>query len=554
MKIKTYIFTIVALLYFTGCEGYLNSVPYSFTTVDNFYKTAKDAELALTGCYSVLIADYIQGTGPFSTFAAGSQIMLSAGTDELFLRDGVTTTEWMDFGTLGYNPDEELIRKNWFFFYAGINRTNYLLENIDQTEMNEERKQEIKGEAHFLRGLFYMYLGMQYGGVPVFTTSAVDMKAPRNSLQEVFEQVIEDYQFAYKTLPDRASVAGRANKWSAAGFLAKVYAYLGSCRHNNVGTDLNFPLNNFDWVDSNIMYSNLLNITEDIVDNSGYKLTQEYDRLFRETTETYQYEECLFTVESSQDVVTGSYYLIYLYFGTPIGSPSLYGGGYAHFRPAGEVWYKYVAQDIRRDHNLGIQLNANCTTKVVDGVTYYIPYQYKQLTINPNYKIPLHGNYCCTKFLMMDPAEKAIPVDRCGGNYPLLRFADILLLRAEALYYTGDEPGARAFLTQVRQRAVVKASAIETLNNTYYKADFIEELLDERTRELCFESQRRIDLIRFNKYGQALSVLSSDKTIFGQWNIMVTTLQQNWQSFKIWFPIPSSQIAINPSLIQNPGY
>jgi len=79
----------------------------------------------------------------------------------------------------------------------------------------------------------------------------------------------------------------------------------------------------------------------------------------------------------------------------------------------------------------------------------------------------------------------------------------------------------------------------------------MEELLEERSRELCFESQRRIDLIRFNKFSEALEKL--DKNL-GRWNANVPELQANWASNKIWFPVPQPQRDLNINLVQNPGY
>jgi len=508
--------------------------------VPNFYKTQQDAELALTGCYNVLTTQSLQGQGGWHTFGGGIQCVLSGGNDEIVVRDGYVHDWITPFGLLTYTPDNERLRFIWAYFFAGVSRTNYLLDNIDRIDMNESRKLEIKGEAHFLRGLCYMYLGMMYGAVPVYTDSYPDMKAPRSSLQDVFNQVINDFQLAYNSLPDVAANIGRANKWSAAGFLAKVYAYLGSSKVNGVGNDLNFDLNSFDWVDSDSVYEKVREISVEIMNNSGYKLIDRYDYLFRETTKAWQYQECLFTAQASDKTVPQTN-PTWNFFLQPVGNFNITGGGAGQMRPVKELYYRYDATDKRRDHNYtGPYNNVQSGIEVIEGIAYYMPIK------------ATNTNYCFGKFRTKDPALKTIGKSFTEGNYPLLRFAEILLFYAEAIYYLdGNEAEGRGIFSQIRERAIADEADIDELNDVYRRNDFIQELLDERSRELCGESVRRFDLVRFNRYSEAINSLSG---ALGTWNSNVPQLQQNWASHKIWLPIPRTQIELNPNLIQNPGY
>src|SRR5690606_7342791 len=96
------------------------------------------------------------------------------------------------------------------------------------------------------------------------------------------------------------------------------------------------------------------------------------------------------------------------------------------------------------------------------------------------------GLYCAGKFRYMDPASKLIDNQLSLGATPILRYADILLLHSEALFYNGDEQQAREFLVTVRKRAVSDADTpAALLTEAYHKTDFVQELLDERSRELC---------------------------------------------------------------------
>ena len=532
MNMKLHILFVWICLATIGCsKNFLDTKPYTFTTVGNLYKNAENAELGLIGCYNILHDTYFQGE-------VGA-LMSNSSTDELFTLNGFSDPNYSPFGLMDVTSQNQTLRSNWANLFAGINRTNYLLENVDAAGVPEPRNTQMKGEGRFLRAMLYTYLAFQYGAVPVYNSAIQDEKAQRQSLQEVYAFIIEDLDFAYKNLPHRATITGRANKWSAAGFLAKVYSYLAACKKNGVGSGLNFPLNSFDWVNDAEMYAKTKTITQDIINNSGYKLTAHYDYLFRETTKGYQDEESLFSVRARTNSNEGNF-ICWVYWQIPVGD-ILAGGGFGVFRPSGELFFKYDEADTRRAHNLTLYVNRLSPSQVIDGVNYFNP----EPCLNP-----LRGDYCVAKYRYRDAQAKAIAngIYWSDGNFSIIRFADILLLNAEAEYYTGNEPGARIRLKEVRERS--NPGDIEALTTTYHKADFIEELLDERSRELCFEGWRKLDLIRFGKYEQTILSLSDN---LGAYNTVVPTLKANVKPSSIWMPIPNSEIELSP-LEQNPGY
>lgn len=538
---KLFLFTALGILLVSlnSCTNYLDTQPYSFNTVDKLYTSEAGAELGLTGCYNTLNAQTVQGTAWGGSFVSVMPFMFNGGTDEVVTRDGFTDPNYAPFGNLSYTSQNPSLRSNWFVLFAGINRTNYLLEKIDGVNMDETRKTEMKGEAHFLRGLYYFYLSLAYGALPVYTTSIQDAKTQREPLQKVYDLIISDFMIAYQTLPEKESTIGHANKWSAAGYLAKVYTYLASCKMNKVGTDLKFDLNSFEWVNATDMYAKAKSVTSDIIINSGLKLTKHYDYLFRETTGTFQKEESLFSIMGSKSVSNGNYNLL-LFWQIPIGAPTA-GGGYGWMRPTGEFFYKYSSMDARRGHNLTKAVFTSSKTENIEGVKYYIP---------DSLPDPKQYDMCVGKFRYRDASVKNISNAWSDGDIVLLRYADILLLNAEALYFTGDEASARDRLREVLARIADNETQLNDLTNSYHKQDFAAELLDSRSRELCFEGWRRIDLIRFGKMTEVINSLSADK---GSWNTIIPQIQANWTPEKIWFPIPQSEIELSP-LVQNPGY
>jgi len=547
------IYTLLLLsLVFNACnKDFLNSVPYSTTSVENFYKSANDAELALTGCYNILIQPNLESNtgGGGGLWFRHLHKVLEAGTDVALPKYNAPDPRYGSFALISFNSTTEIIGDVWLFFYAGINRCNILLDKIQEIDMDAGRKTEIIAETRFLRGLLYYYAGTMFGGIPLIsqpvyaTTNNSDVMKGRDELSAVFQFVIDDFQFAYENLPHRNQAIGRANRWSAAGFLARTCAYLASSKINGVGNDLGFLINSFEWVDEDAMYGKVLELTDDIIVHSGYELIPKYDYLFRESTKSTLYKECLFLVEASSDPAVGIQWFNRDGF-IPSGNNATFGGGPGRFSPSGEFYASYVPEDVRREHNITGNMTANSAVEVIEGVNYYVP-----ATANP----AVGARFGIGKFRYRDPAQKNISLDLTDANFPLLRYADVLLLHAEALYHlTGNADDARLDLVKVRER-VVAGGDVETLNDAYRKDDFVSELLDERARELCYESMRRTDLIRFGRYFTILNSLSADASI-GFWNPITTQMKGNLFPGRIWFPIPSLEITLNPNLQQNPGY
>jgi len=539
-KLKFLILSLLVIA--SSCnDDYLNTEPLSFLTTDTYYQTPDQIEIALAGVYNVLSASQVQNFGNNSTFSRNMMVMLNGATDEAVVRDLNINPNYVDWGDASFTAQSNFVNESWVFLYAGINRANTLIERIQLVDGFEaNRKEEIIAEARLLRGFYHMMLSMMHGGIPVYASTTEDPLKARNSIQEVYDLVIDDYEFAYQTLGNRAETLGRVNKWSAAGLLAKVHTYLASAK--NSGLNGFISINDFSWVDSNQHYISALTYTQDIIANSGYQLASNYDYLFRETTKQQQYSENLFAVEASNDPSTNVVNIVVNAF-VPQGNANRVGGGYGWFRPMSELYNKYIEGDFRRDHNVTGNLNSVNRFEFIEGVKYFVPRDIPSLN---------NGFLCIGKYRMVDPALKSIPNWASNINLPLLRYADILLLHAEALYFTGDEPSARNFLSTVRQRSVTNGFLLADLNNAYRKADFVEELLDERSRELCFENWRRIDLARFNKYTETINNLS---TTDGFYNIRVAPIvQNNWKPERVWFPIPTIQIDLNKNLIQNQGF
>ncbi|PTX59697.1 putative outer membrane starch-binding protein [Kordia periserrulae] len=541
MKKLKYILLGLFVALTTSCnDDFLDNEPLSFLTTDQYYLTPNQIEIALNGVYNILSANQVQGFGNNSTFSRNMMVMLNGATDEAVVRDVNINPNYVDWGDGSFTAQSNFVNESWAFLYAGVNRANTLIERIESVEgFDGNRKEEIIAEARVLRGFYHMMLSMMHGGIPIYESTSEDPLKARNTIEEVYTSIIADYEYGYQILGNRAVILGRVNKWTAAGLLAKAHTYLASAKNSGLNGYLN--INSFDWVDSNQHYTAAFTYTQDIINNSGYQLTPNYDYLFRETTKQQQYDENLFAVEGSNDPSTNVVNIVVNAF-IPQGNVNVTGGGFGWYRPLSELYNKYIEADFRRDHNVTGNLNSVNNFEFIEGIKYFVPRNLPNLNV---------GFTCIGKYRMIDPSLKTLPNWASNINLPLLRYADILLLHAEAQFFLGDEPGARTTLSLVRERSVANGFTVADLNNAYQRGDFVQELLEERSRELCFENWRRIDLARFNKYDETINSLSTN----GFYNErMVPVLQANWRSERVWFPIPTIQLDLNANLIQNQGY
>lgn len=545
---------LVFVLTLFSCKKFLEEKPRSFVSSQDLYTSATNAELVLTGVYDVLNAPSLQGQGNQPLWGRGMQYMTMLGDEITPFLTAISDPYMKDVASAAYNSETQLVTDVWFSLYVGINRANGIIENVPNINMDATRKAQIIAEARFLRSYYAFYLSMLYGAIPFPQSYHADAKAPRLPLNQVYTLIEQDFTHAYQTLPNRNGKAGRVNKWTAAGFLVKMYTYLASCKENNVGASLNFAPNSFSWVDASAYYNKALTVATDVYTNSQYKLVTPYYAPFYADTKTEQKEEALMLVQTGSG--GNQEYFLFSYWTGPQGDITKDGGNYGWIRPIGELAQKFKNTDPRFIHNFTGTSGGSTTTQTINGATYYVPF-----SVNT-----LGNNVCFSKWRQSAPinrTQSGFPTWASNMDWPVLRYADVLLLYAEAAYKTGYEPTARNLLKEVRTRActennVVNATLLNDLTATYNKTNFIDELLDERSRELCGEGWRRFDLIRFGKMVSTLTAVSSTAVSgnpYFYYNSNMATVKSNFQENKIWFPVPKREIAANPNLLpNNPGY
>lgn len=196
-----------------GCDSMLQEEPHSFITKETFYKTAGDANAAVLGIYGSLTH--------FDAYGRWAQTLMVHPTGAVNTPKG-----WTEY-QLAWDGSYSQGATVWASHYQIINRANMVLKYVPKIEMDEQRKQELLGEAHFLRALAYFNLVRWFGGVPLHTEPTEDLSGlskERATLAETYDLIVEDLKFAEEHLPAKGMTAPeRADKGSAKGLLAKVY-------------------------------------------------------------------------------------------------------------------------------------------------------------------------------------------------------------------------------------------------------------------------------------------------------------------------------------------
>lgn len=611
-----------ALLSVTGCENaeFLNQAPYSQTSPENFYKGENDLRMALISCYETINTHKIPGKGNAQrgSYAQGLIYIMNAPSDDIGAAQASGTDGYeMEWGS--FMESTECVRDFWKVFYTGINRCNIVLAFLDKVKLADDTRIQFEAEARFMRAFFYYHLAWNFGGVPIVDDYASQGMEPRSSLKDVYKFILSDLDWAYDNLgTGRGLIPGCSiNKYGAAAYIGRICNYLAAMKRSGTGADLALeqPLNDLSWVDEAEMTKKAKDALEYVVTNSSYRLNEDFMANFREGSKSEQNIECLFlsqiSLSGSEGWWPNSYYLP-----TPASSgsdfPIAWGGRHV---PLPRAFYMYVAQDPRRDRFCTGRLQEGFKTEVAsDGYTYGQPtYQdprgvevydadgnkldengdvitdpEKQTPMrqpNPLYETP-EQTYLATSGMQMCPGKFRLAkleslqhtYQQHALSYPLMRLADVYLMYAEALYFSGDETSAREWCDKVTYRAAGaegkltgedKEALYNLLRTAYHRDDFLEELLESRERELIFEFSRKWDLIRFNRIDAAIASLNNSTVVelegkvdshylqlssTGYIKYAIDNLKENWMHHKIWLPISEEQIGVNKLLRQNAGW
>lgn len=505
------ILSIIVAGIMTSCDDFLTKTPLNNVDESNFWKTEQHAIQGVTSVYASLQSIYER----YVLNDMYTPIADETGTGDINL--GLHTSR------------NGLFINNWRAHYLGINRANVAIEKVAQIEMDSRLKERLIGECKFLRALYYFNLIDFFGDVPLYLEEITvqNSEKARSSVNEIRSAILSDLNDAIAVLENKYSISdnGRATKGAAIALKGKVHLYAGE-------------------------YDKAVEEFSKIIDNKdtyGYGLLDDYKEVFNYHNKNNK--EVIFDVQylgpkmgegGSLDYILGnlssngtgsgntscpSIELLDMYWctdGLPISESSLY-----------DPNDRYANRDKRLDISV---IRPGSTYK---GLDYVFPLQAGDYV-----KGRTRTGLMWRKYVVEDEGS-AWGDD--NQNFILIRYADVLLMYAEAKNELLGEPDSQTYqvLNQVRERAGVKG-----IENGSQSKDKMRELIrTERMLELACEGLIYSDIRRWKIAGSLLNGRQF-KNLLGE-GYMTRVFDEN--KHYLW-PIPQSEIDMNKNLVQNPGF
>ncbi len=564
---KIYKWAIVPLfagVFLSSCD-FLQENPDSVYTDKNYYVDTKTLKAGVVGVYSKIINLYVINTD--------TPIFLTMlGTDELCYRTANTNVR-SAVDRYTYTSSEGCIGEFWARYYYVIGQANVILDAAPKiTDITEKDRNQCIGEVRFLRAWSYFQLVQMFGDLPLIVNKTVefDYTVPRSPLADVYKLIIEDLEFASAdgVLPTEIS-DGHANHWAAKTLLAKVYLTMASAKKAA-------KVEGYARIaeSSEDLYGKAYRLLGEIIDNSGRDLLPEYEDVFKIENKNTN-KESIWEIQFSATEPYGTQWSKEMGLANAGYSQTAggwryccLGGQYAiNSIPSFRGYYKHWTYDKRKNWNVMdslLRYNAKTgePTKIepisalsgIKGTPAETDY-----TLNNNTKLVNYSS--ATKYRWGD-SWRDYPMQyiysNCPNNIIALRFADVLLMYAEAeMALNGGKVKSTGLnaVNRIVQRArglndsgvpITEAETPGFENYTIESLTF-EELMKERSRELCFEFWRRHDLARtgmFEHFLKARNEANNIKTNFDP--------KKNYL-----LPVPQYEIDNSENkagMYQNPGY
>ncbi|MCC8133094.1 MAG: RagB/SusD family nutrient uptake outer membrane protein [Tannerellaceae bacterium] len=493
---KSILYIIIFLLSlgcYTGCS-FLDENPVDRLVEGNFYTNEKDAQAAVDATYTQLNDLYNRLM----------YMLCELPTDNMKNGLGMPNAFLQDLEYLRHTSENTFVKDMWKHSYAGISKANTAIEKIPDIDMNATKQARFIGEAKFLRGLYYFNLVRFFGDVPLITNlqTIEDALGPRTPKEEVYRQIIEDVTYAADHLPYRSeygsSDAGRVNKGAAKILLGKIYLTRGE-------------------------FQKAADVLAEVVENEsiyGFGLHDNYHNNWLRETEAGI--EAVFYIE---------------YLGPPYrnnGEMSLAGPKYSipgdlgisalneADIPTQELYDLFDDRDTRKAVNFKTEFTHLLTGEVLES------------------SIPLSGKF------WVEGLESG---DLCDVNVHIIRYADALLMYAEALNEIGESSKALTVLNRIRERAYGDTSGNYSPMS---QEEFRKVVWNERRLEFPHEGHRWFDLVRTGTFVERMKEHSEYEARVAESN--KTDIAKNLKEHMVLMPIPQSEIDLNPELTQNPGW
>ena len=541
-KALTYSALALATLSLSSCNDWLTEETPGTTKVSEFFTSLSTAEAVVNAAYVPMTWEF--GTTYYPEWYFGdivSDDALKGGQD---INDGADLRELENFKA---NSDNEILLQYYRAQWQGIQRANLAIDEIPttriETEGDEAEKQakyrdRYLGEAYFLRGFYYFRLARMFGGMPLIDyviKSSNQWAQTRTTMDETLNFAIEDFKRAENLLwlKDKYSddELGRATKGAAQAMLLKANLYRADYQRN-AGNE----------TEAQKYFAEAAKWGKEVIQSRQYSLWPNYFDNFRLANENGR--ESVFEIQYAEEA-TSDYGGEGYTRGTMTtilqrSRSSAFGeAGWGYNRPTQNLYNEYEAGDARRDETILVPTDEQIET--------------------PAQEIYCGDRMLNRKYAMYNDGTnggiyKLAHATRSPKNNIQIRYADVLLMYAEACCESGDLPSAKSALKEVRDRAglsqfpytaVIQGQTV-TFNDN--QEDLRKAIRHERRVELAMEGHRWFDLTRWGIAKETMDTYMAGET--EEAKELYGTFQKGKHEL---FPIPSKEIDLS-GIEQNPNW
>ena len=530
-SLKIYICAAMMALGYSSCDSFLTTPPLDQISEDQWWSDRGQTEMMVKGAYQYIY-----------------------GPNEIVLRDCISDNathreaKYKEVGNGTFTTQSAAVKDEWK--YASIAKLNYILEGIEKakSQISEAEYKRFNAEVRFIRAFIYYDMVFFFGDVPLITKTLTVLESretSRQPRQEVLAFVLKELEEEVLPNIDAISITekGRVNKQVVDAFLSRIYLFEKN-------------------------YSKVLQYTDEVIKSGKHELYSSYEGLFRPQADAsnkevifeHQYSSPLVVHELNRNLspassvyagwshVLGLQELVNDYEcinGHPFSECESLGCEYVQKRKEAEA-EKHRGEYDFRDPRLAATIMWPYWEWKVGG---------KVLSLygvdDPNSKDYVKKETHMTGYLVtkwVDLQGENADRTRSEKNMPILRYADVLLMRAEALIESGQDLGeAVTLINQIRQRAGMPN--IEMASQSVLR----EKLRHERRIETAFEGLRYYDLIRW----RIADKMKSGKVYGARLKAISETMENKFVEERFWndkmylFPVPQEAIDNNSNLVQN---
>ncbi len=441
----------------TACTDDFVDVKPIVENSEDYFNSEADYQAALVGAYDLLQSTYLN-------------VMLGEIASDNTLAGGESATDVVgiqEVDDMIHTPVNEQLRSIWSWMFAGVNRANYILEFQNKTDFNG--KNQVLAQARFLRAYYYFELVKWFGDVPLAVDKRIlfgdQFTLDRTPKAEVYAQIEADLMYAADNLPVVQAEKGRITKGAAQALLGKAYLYQEK-------------------------FAQAAQILETVIMSGTYDLVTDYSTIFEEAGENNV--ESVFEVQYSDLEGAGFSCLQCSEGNVAVGFNGIrnydgpnFSSGFSFNIPVAAAYNAFNANDLRRDVAI-LDINAWAAST---GATFGTGFE--------------HTGYFNRKYIprkRRSSAQQDLNLTN-PNNYRSIRFADVLLMAAEAFNRGGiDDTKAQQYLNRVRARAFGNTSN----NITSTGATLTDDIYNERRLELVGEGHRFFDLVRTGRAASAI--------------------------------------------------